>query len=240
MKYSLNCKKTRTGFTLIELLVVIAIIAILASMLLPALSQAKESGKRIACVNDLRQLGLSMQLYQDDNDGLQPKRTIASAPGSWPSALRDYYRDTKVLACPTDVNPQSYAAAPFASDKEPRSYLLNGWNDYFDAKGVPFAQLEGTMMPETGITEPSETIVFGEKLPESHHFYMDFMEIDPETLTSNDFDQVDHGKHMRTGQGGGGANFAFADGSARYYKSGKTIAPINLWGVTERFRRGTP
>lgn len=227
------------GFTLIELLVVIAIIAILASMLLPALAKAKESGKRIACVNDLRQLGLSMQMYEDDNDGLQPERTINRPGGSWPTTLRDYYKDVKVLACPNDLNPQSNSGANSNDDRAPRSYMVNGWNDYFEAQGILFASMEGTKMPESGIREPSDTIMFGEKLPDSMHYYMDFMEIDAADLTGNDFNQLDHDKHMRAAPGSGGSNFAFADGSTRYYKYWGSIRPLNLWGVTDLWRNTT-
>ena len=86
------------AFTLIELLVVIAIIAILAAMLLPALARAKESGRRIACLNNLRQLSLAAQMYAGESQGSYPPRSITDR---WPNRLYENYgKSVKLLMCP--------------------------------------------------------------------------------------------------------------------------------------------
>ena len=81
MQIKISKNKNLHGFTLIELLVVVAIIAILAAMLLPALSKAREKARQSVCMNNLKQLGLATHMYVEDYDGALPYGCVIN--GIW-------------------------------------------------------------------------------------------------------------------------------------------------------------
>jgi len=233
MKAASSNHGLRRAFTLIELLVVIAIIAILAAMLLPALSRSKAAAKKISCLNRERQLGISLLMYVDDSTGYYPPRTFTN---TWPILLQDSYVNLDMLQCPSDApDPASFTNSLTAAERAPRSYILNGWNDYFRDRVTSFSDWyeygdAGLTMPQNAVRQPTDTVVLGEKGHEWADYYMDYEEYD-------DLEKLDQSKHSSGDKMGiGGANYAFADGSARFLKFGLVLSPLNLWGVTDAVR----
>src|SRR5437868_6747612 len=141
--------RSNHAFARAELCVVLCTCAILALTLGSSLARSREPGQRIGCVNNLRRLGAAVLVYSSENDGLFPPR---NSNGRWPSQLVRYYGDLSVLRCPNDgPNPVTFGG-PNPADKAARSYLMNGWDDYF--VGQPFSQ---SVLPESAIRYPAAT-----------------------------------------------------------------------------------
>ncbi len=177
----MNSKSNR-GFTLIELLVVIAIIAILAAILFPVFSQAKEAAKKTACLSNMRQIGLATEMYIQNSDSLYPQSKqsdsqpdvddadgsienpdygsvfakILPYTGHGGSDSEDALFQQKLFACPDDPKPFDQACPDVVNIGGPHviSYLVNAWFVWG--------------LNESAVARPSETIIYAERHSEPH------------------------------------------------------------------------
>jgi prepilin-type N-terminal cleavage/methylation domain-containing protein/prepilin-type processing-associated H-X9-DG protein len=139
---------SKRGFTLIELLVVIDIIAILAAILFPVFATAREKARQISCSSNLRQIGLALIQYTQDNDESFPGQfNVGIYPNGWAGRLYPYTKSLAVFACPDD-------STAIASGYNKISYALN--MNLGMSLSAPLTTCTTNTLAQ--LTSPSETV----------------------------------------------------------------------------------
>lgn len=154
------------GFTLIELLIVIGIIGLLAGILLPVLSRAKESARRTQCASNMRQIGMGLIMYANENEDVFPRdtTTVVERPAmrSFNLLFNTYVSDNRIFKCPSDVTVtnatnagMSPATADDSFDQTECSYGYDFTHTQADDAGVALASDRPPVNPNAIANSPN-------------------------------------------------------------------------------------
>lgn len=217
--------RDRRGFTLIELLVVIAIIAILAAILFPVFAKAREKARQTACLSNMKQIGLGMMMYMDDNDGVYPPHLSQNPVGAaykwntWPGICYAYIKNLDIFQCP-DKSPAIPKLTSLTDGSQNAYYdgiyhVTYGMNYWLDTWYYPDAT-------EATIEIPSQTVWFAETSTNTATqgyalAFTGFYEYNYPTSAAYGAD-VPNAYARLSNHHNGGLNITWADGHAKWMR----------------------
>jgi len=216
------------GFTLIELLVVIAIIAILAAILFPALVAARNTAKKTKCLSNMRQMGVAVRLYMDDNHDTFPLDSHWSPFSVWLDGLKKYSKSKLLYRCPSDPSKNFEKPLPGFTRTRETSYGTN----FFMA---PIKPGEVGKSDTHGFTRSSQFASLSKTI------YVTEMAVDSTSdhvhagwwrMPNSDANYIPPQQEVAMNMHGDGSNYVFADGHARWMRFDQTWradGTLNLW-----------
>lgn len=206
----------RKGFTLIELLVVIAIIAILAAILFPVFARAREKAEQASCLSNMKQLGISLQMYIQDYDETVPYSRFENDMKLW-AVLYPYHKNWEILTCPSakTINKVWFYTPGFGRvDDWPDGnwvHLPNGYGT--DQYHFPYRSVYNTSFSLASIPKPAEVGCFFEQGELAYNAYVYCPLCMADHMSA---EEVRHWTQQVSPRHNNGSNVAFYDGHAKW------------------------